>query len=482
MTAACSMATLAERGAEECDDLRDPLEMLPGDLMLIIFRHRCLPLDVRLRAREVSRGWRAWLDGQPELWRDLDFSIGAVQHRSASLLVAAAARAAVVGGLTRLDVSGWSLDAAEWRALVQVCSSPAHRGSLRRVSALTATRPDLSFDDGETGETVNNLLSPGEVLQLCTAGGPTLELLELDGEASEDTLLPMLLRAGPFHALHLGVLEYFADEDAFDAHAFVGAASGHASLTGFDLWLAVLDAPALALLLGYVQSARLSRFCLLDADIPPNSLGAFTSLLRGGCCLRELILDHSLSGSLLTASRHEVSAFCAALRGCKLRSLHFDGMLWNTTSLQIMSSCTSHPTLRDLNFSCLFEENDHTTPFAALVSSVAAGLLREGSRLEALHIRVADAAPLFEALAHNATLKQLQCHFYEPSPSNHSHILQAVRQNQSLRQLELSHVREGEGWPAHNARLSPDLAAAQALVRARSDPLSKRGRTCALCA
>ena len=58
-----------------------------------------VPLDDRLRGREVCRGWCAFL-GRPRLWEVLDCS--SLARRTPALLAAAAARA-----LRVLDATGW---------------------------------------------------------------------------------------------------------------------------------------------------------------------------------------------------------------------------------------------------------------------------------------------------------------------------------------------------------------------------------------
>ena len=78
----------------------DPVCSLPPELVERIFLD--VPLDDRLRGREVCSGWRAFL-GRPRLWEVLDFSRLAL--RTPALLAAAAACAQ--GSLRVLDLTGW---------------------------------------------------------------------------------------------------------------------------------------------------------------------------------------------------------------------------------------------------------------------------------------------------------------------------------------------------------------------------------------
>ena len=64
---------------------------LPWDFVALVLMR--LPVDARLRAREVSRGWRALLN-EPRFWLVLDFSRGSgvVARLTRALLFAAGER------------------------------------------------------------------------------------------------------------------------------------------------------------------------------------------------------------------------------------------------------------------------------------------------------------------------------------------------------------------------------------------------------
>jgi hypothetical protein len=80
------------------------LSPLLPELVRAIFL--ALPVDARLRAREVCRGWRAFLN-DATLWQicDLSDSSGVVARRTHALLLAACAPAR--GTLRVLDATGW---------------------------------------------------------------------------------------------------------------------------------------------------------------------------------------------------------------------------------------------------------------------------------------------------------------------------------------------------------------------------------------
>jgi hypothetical protein len=100
---------------------------LPNALLLEVLSR--LPVDCRLRCREVCRAWRAALN-ERSLWRRLDLSPatgGLARVTSDGLLRAAAARAA--GHLETLDVSGCCTN--QYGALMEVVR--ANSASLREL-------------------------------------------------------------------------------------------------------------------------------------------------------------------------------------------------------------------------------------------------------------------------------------------------------------------------------------------------------------
>ena len=114
------------RRAKRAHGLRDAREAalsepllgpLPGDLVKLILR--LLPLDTRLRAREVRRGWCALLE-DASFWTHVDLSPSCgvnprfldSWHRGLALFRAACVRAQ--GSLQSVDLSGVEKEWEEW--------------------------------------------------------------------------------------------------------------------------------------------------------------------------------------------------------------------------------------------------------------------------------------------------------------------------------------------------------------------------------
>jgi len=85
----------------------DVLPPLLPELITSVFLH--VPVDTRLRCREVARRWRAFLN-DTRLWVELNMGKGfsSTVPRSPGLLITAASERAG-GTLVRLDVSGLEL-------------------------------------------------------------------------------------------------------------------------------------------------------------------------------------------------------------------------------------------------------------------------------------------------------------------------------------------------------------------------------------
>ncbi len=104
--------------------------LAPLPLAIVLHIFALLALDVRLRAQEVCRGWRATL-AERSLWTTLDLSpeSGVVRrHATAALLCAASARAG--GGVRVLNVISCKIT---FNKLRPVCA--ANAGALRELHA-----------------------------------------------------------------------------------------------------------------------------------------------------------------------------------------------------------------------------------------------------------------------------------------------------------------------------------------------------------
>ena len=95
-----ALVVMRQRVATERALAAAVLPPLPSDAVELIFS--MLPVDVRMRCREVSPAWRAFLQ-RLRLWHECDLSHA--ERRTTKLLRAASARAG--GQLRVLDVSTW---------------------------------------------------------------------------------------------------------------------------------------------------------------------------------------------------------------------------------------------------------------------------------------------------------------------------------------------------------------------------------------
>jgi len=423
----------------------DPVTVLQIDLLSAIFA--LLPVDSRLRCREVSRSWRAFL-ADARLWRRLDLSARAgMAHCSLGLLTAALAASA--GQLAELDVSGWRQLDRDWLLeLVQSCGV-----SLRALSALGCSRAD----DG-------GLITSGDV-QALLAAAPSLMTLRCDVFCSEaGEAMAMLSNAPPYSALRLDSIELWCREQwTYDVPALAAAAGSHAGLAGLSLRRARLgsDDSALRAVVD-LACAGLRRLQLDDCHLSPANLPALTRLLAPCSRLRRLEVEGD-GGELLAGEA--VAPFCAALRASRLTALVLDNVrLWHSLGdgLALLAACCGHGTLRALSLKWA----EAAPPEAKqAVGEALAALLRPPSRLRALNVRscrLGDGLrPLFCALAERgARLRELDASYNAISPACAAEaVLPAVRANASLRALLL----------ANGAEYQPALAEAMELVRARGD-------------
>ena len=113
------------------DYVLDP--RLVADVVSAVFA--LVPVDSRLRCREVSRAWKAFLD-QPWLWQSCSLTpaSGLVAKPSCALLLAATARAQ--GQLRELDVAG--CNGFTFPTLLEVVR--ANRAALTTLRAWCAVR------------------------------------------------------------------------------------------------------------------------------------------------------------------------------------------------------------------------------------------------------------------------------------------------------------------------------------------------------
>jgi len=162
-------AKRALRKAE--DEVLKQLVLAPlfPELVALVFQR--VPVDTRLRCREVSRGWCAFL-ADARHWQVCDLSAtSGVARRTLSLLRAASERAQ--GTLRELDVSAWFLVPA---ADVEEQLGSAQLLPILRSNAASLLELRTWRAVGGEGGLVNSAASIEELL----AAAPRLRLLESD--------------------------------------------------------------------------------------------------------------------------------------------------------------------------------------------------------------------------------------------------------------------------------------------------------------
>jgi hypothetical protein len=400
-----------------------------------------VPLDDRLRGREMCRGWRAFL-GRPRLWEVLDFS--RLARRTPALLTAAAARAK--GALRVLDVTGW-------HEIFRMPNQPRHAGTgnatLERVlPVLRSNARSLLELRAGCLQGVNDRWFSTALVEELLAAATQLRVLECDVNLDSDKEtrgpVPRLLVEPQFGAVRLCSFKLGGRDALIDVPAVVARLALHASLTRLDLHhVQLVSQPALNAVVDFAIS-QLQSLLLTYCGLGPASLPALTRLLERGSgsaggSLTELVIYNGAAPLLEGAG---VPAFCAALRASRLVKLTLSQMrLFDSLEdgLAVVAACTGHPTLRELNLS-----RNYVDAVAAPTAGAAlAALVAANSALQSLDVcgcNLGDdaARPLFAAVADSTRLRTLDCRFNDISAEcAREAVLPAIQANTSLRKLSL---------------------------------------------
>ena len=395
---------------------------LPLDFVALVLMR--LPLDARLRAREVSRGWRALLN-ELRFWLVLDFSPGSgvVARLTRALLFAAGERAR--GHLHTLDLTGanHSLDPEH---LVQFVA--AHGQSLR-----TVTTP------------VQRPLNADQVTRLCCSASLCTLRCFVSCDVAE--ALPLLRCEVPFallHFVHLLVHNFHHNQQT--VLELVAALPSHSGkIKGLTVHEAPLRNIATAdALMRRIAEVRVSNVAFMDCNFVPASLPGLTRLIQAGC-LETVSIENSRTA--LFEAGPEFTTFCHALRNSTLQALELRSCgLWRDFAIagELLVSLLGHPTLRelDLNYDRVGDTDDAKL---AAAGEQLASLITHNTALEKLecygnYLGQAGLAPIFEALPRSSTLKELT--FWHETISREfarDVILPAVRANSSLQKLSFGH-------------------------------------------
>jgi hypothetical protein len=362
---------------------------LPHALLLAVLA--LLPVDTRLRCREVCRGWRDALSDNG-LWTRLDLSEAsgdAAAHlkNAAGLLAAAALRAG--GQLQCLDVTGCvRLDLA------------ALRGVVGSSAALRVLRVGDRFDAAELAD----LLRAAPQLQLLHAAELHCDTVE-SFEALRDEQL--------FTPLRLGLLRVFARGD----DATLLALRLVAATAPVQLYLEYVDlslAAAVGALVDAALAHQMSDVSFWDCRLSAVSAPALVRLLGGGAMTRLLLRgdaeDAAAAG--LWADVAGAALLCDALLAnatlCELQLSYLDAWSIPAAGTALLGALTGHASLQRLGFggNLAMDAPSMAAAAAALGALVAADTLTE---LDVSNSSLGDAAlrPLFDALPGVTRLRTL---------------------------------------------------------------------------
>ena len=414
------------------------LPPLPSDAVEIIFS--LLPVDNRLRCREVSRAWRAFLQ-RLRFWRVCNLS--GVVKQYASLLHAAAARA---GGQLRV------LDVSMWKALDKVALTAVAAENAASLTVLRAA-------GGQSFE-------PEEVEALLAAA-PKLATLLCDVNCVVPDALRLLRNEAPFGAVCVSRLFTYcsAEGERFDA-ALASAIAGHVSLTSLHIDMPLDDVADLDAVVDLAVSKPLSLLELQYCGLSAASLPSLTRLLATGSLKELTIIGNEENETFLG---DDLPTFCVALRSSRLRALsliavNLGGSL--DAYLALLHALIGHPTLQELN--CRMDPPGEELACIAVGHSLAL-LVTADSPLHTLDVTscfLGDGGmrPLFRAVAISQRLRTLVCRGNAISIANaHDVVLPAVQANTSLRELTFSTALPfGTALP-----LNIELIQAEELVRGR---------------
>jgi len=344
---ASKRAQLAAAQRESEDEALKQLVLapLPSEHVRLVFL--LLPVDARLRCREVCRGWCAFL-ADASLWRDCDLSArsGVVAVRTPALLRAASVMAQ--GTLQVLDATGWrglfdkvgGRRDVKSRLTVLLPVLQANAGSLVELRAWECFEPSHGF----------YFLSVVNIEALLTAA-PLLRLLECDagayGELSTTTL--RLLEEPQFAPVRLQSLYLQSFNTPLDVPAVAARLSTHPSLTRLHLWGVDLRSELALDAVVDLAILQLQRLTMAFCNLSPASLSALTRMLGSGS-LTELYIYNEDAPLVVGDS---LPAFCAALRASRLVELSLEDVdFWVSLEdgLAVIAACTGHPTLRELSF------------------------------------------------------------------------------------------------------------------------------------
>jgi hypothetical protein len=415
----------ADSAAEE-DAATTTLLSLPLPLIRHIFS--LLPVDCRLRCSEVCRDWRGVLL-ERSLWTRLDLTrAGGLRERAGedlyyrgtwnALLRCAAARAG--GGLQSLHISR---SFVTQDALLEVVASNA--SALRELHV---------NDDPE--HLIG--LSAGEVSALLGAAPLDVLVTDLCEYMDTQAACRALRNEAPFGPLRVPYLYAYLEEDhAVTVAALAADAALHAPLRGLTFSRAPLHVvAALDAVVDAALTRRMHTVTLDNCGLSPASAPALARLL--GCsaltaleCEGMDLLDAPASAVLAAALHGNSTLTSLALKSA--------GVFRDAAAAaELLGALTGQPSLQML---CLSENYVAEADRAAVGALVGALVAADAPALTHMDVSRCNCGedglrPLFEALPHNAHLRELDCSHNDISEAfARDVLLPAVRANASLRKL-----------------------------------------------
>ena len=421
---------------------------LPSPALRVIFN--ALPVDERLRCREVCPVWRGFLDADSACWVDLDMlpAVALPMEAQGLMLRAAAARAhgtmrslafvcpsepvgaewleavaAVIPAAADAMVRDSEEDAATFRRFMDEYLLPVLRENRCALASrccfgclfLTrlATRPfsltlqqlkcldEVGAEESLQLEILCELLAAAPRLRELRCGASRIFLEDADAAA-------MLAREGPFAPVRLSraFISVSGDSEGRDPVETLGTHRGMREL----MLLAGSDASERAVARALDAAAPLGVSYLSVTGAAPVCCAALARVVRS-TALRELVI----ANSSLTSAR--VNELAGALRDSALTKLVLlESKLFEENDgaqgLRLLEALTGHSTLENLAIetveAALDDEGVRAAVSAALGALLAASTCKlKKLSLNGLGLDDESAQPLMDALRFNTHLEHI---------------------------------------------------------------------------
>jgi len=421
----------------------DALGELPLDLMFLVFLW--LPMDQRLLCRAVCRAWRAALT-EPQLWRDLDFSVLSrlpnYSRRKATPALLHAASLCARGTVRLIAMPGFE----------PVGEAPLFEAVVAQARASSETLLTLKLGDNCC------FMFKLENLDTLLAAAPSLETLQCSVYCNARLMLRVLSKEAPYTALRvtMAFITPSRAEGGEDLMPLAAAAAAHEGLKRlvFCLPLTVreLDAFADAALARQLLSVQFYSCGLTPAHLP--------SLAR--------LLSPSLHVFSLECSNEPpfvgdgVPAFCAALRSSSLQNVSLSQLALSYSlpdGIAVLDALTGHRTITDVSIYLLDQTSASMEAQRAVGEALGRLVVAESSlrSLSVSYLGDAGVRPLCESLQQSRSLTSLYLFANDISREcARDFVLPAVRRSHvTLRSI------------AFGRRDNPELMEVEELVTAR---------------